>query len=44
MKFEKIYLEGNEFFIKLVLEIARKNLGDSCDVINLVPELKEDEE
>lgn len=44
MKFIKIYLEGDEDFIDMVLDLARKNLGSRCNVINLSPELKEDDD
>ncbi len=43
MIFTRIYLEGNEFFINKILELARGALGDGCNVIDLVPELKEEE-
>lgn len=44
MKFTKIYLEGNEFFIAMILDKAKEDLGSGCNVINLNPELKEEEE
>jgi len=42
MKFTKIYLEGNEFFIRMILEKAKEYLGKECNIIDLSPELKEE--
>ncbi len=44
VKFTKIYLEGDEFFIAMILDKAKDDLGSGCNVINLNPELKEEEE
>lgn len=41
MTFTKIYLEGSEAFILHILEKAKIQLGDECNVIDLNPELKE---
>lgn len=41
MSFTKIYLEGTSTFIEKILEFAREELGDRCNVINLNPEIKE---
>ena len=35
MKLKTIYLEGTEHAIKSILEIAKKNLGDGIDVIDI---------
>ena len=42
LEFTKIYLEGEPFLIKLILEIARARLGDGISVIDLHPKLEEE--
>jgi|TARA_Y100000296_G_C5012146_1_gene175638 hypothetical protein len=44
MNFTKIYLEGNEWFINEILKQAKDELGDSCNVINLNPKFKEEDD
>lgn len=41
MKLTKIYIEGEDEIIKLVLEMVRPHMGDKVNVVDLNPELKE---
>ena len=43
MKFTKIYVEANEEIIKIILKLAKNKLGDGVNVINLNPELLEED-
>ena len=39
LEFTKIYVEGTPEMINEILELARKNLGDGINVIDLKPEI-----
>ena len=44
MEFTEIYIKGNPKMINHILAIARGNLGEGVDAIDLHPQLVEDKE